>query len=94
MVVKITGIKNCGFQYYDGYKIVVDKVQLSLQEAKDLWNKWYKDCVDKLEYERNVEMVIWVNMKDPNSYNEKLDYIDCDCIVIDGTIYKPISKKL
>jgi len=92
--MKITGIKNCGFQYYDGIRLKVNETLLSLQEAKDLWEKWYDDCVEKLEYERPCEMCIWVDMKDPNTYDKTLEHISYDCIVKEGVIYKPIQKKL
>ena len=37
--------KNCAFQYYNGSYIVCNKLHLTIEEAKDLWNEYYDDMV-------------------------------------------------
>ena len=42
-----TTAKNCAFQYYNGSSMICDKYELTLKEAKNLWNKYYADMVGK-----------------------------------------------
>jgi hypothetical protein len=60
--------KDCAFQYYDGVKTVADKTNLTLHEAKDLWNEHYDGMVKMVEDGRNIEAVIWINMDDEYDY--------------------------
>jgi hypothetical protein len=77
--------KNCAFQYAKittgilrNTTLVEDKTSLTLQEAKELWNKYYNDCASWIKDGNVAEMVIWVNMEDANSYNDYLQYISTD----------------
>lgn len=86
--------KNCAFQYAKinsgiirNTTIVEDKTNLTLQEAKELWNKYYDDCATWIKDGNFAEMVIWVNMEDSNSYNDYLQYISTDAESDGNTIY-------
>jgi len=66
--------RNCAFQYYNGSKVAVDEVELTLDEAKQLFNDWYEDMVDCAEsaWRAPIEVAIWVNMSSPDNYKETL----------------------
>lgn len=78
--------RNCAFQYakihgtiFRRTEIVYDKSELTLTEAKELWNKYYPDCAKHIKDEDNsAEMVIWINMPDNHSYGDTLHYISTD----------------
>ena len=77
--------KNCAFQYAkmkDGIfrdtKIVEDKSELTLDEAKKLWNEHFADAAKWIKEGNTVEMVIWINMATPQSYGDTLQYISTD----------------
>lgn len=77
--------KNCAFQYAEMSKgifrntqIVCDETNLTLDEAKELWNKYYPRAAKHIYNDGEVEMVIWVDMKDSNSYGEHLEYVSTD----------------
>lgn len=80
--------KNCAFQYaytkgriMRDTKIVHDESNLTLSQAKDLFNKFKKDIIkilqDKDNYE-SLEAVIWINMPDEFSYGDSLVYVTLD----------------
>jgi len=81
-------VRRCAFQYWDGRKIVEDKDQLTLDEAKELWNKHYTDMVKKVEEGEDIEVVIWVNMKHPSDYQETLIHLYAP-EVRNGSLYEP-----
>lgn len=77
--------KNCAFQYakmtngiFRDTKIVEDKSELTLDEAKQLWNKCFPDAAKWIKEGGTVEMVIWINMVDNHSYGDSLQYISTD----------------
>jgi len=81
----MTTERNCAFQYakmstgiFRDTKIVCDQTELTLEEAKELWNKYYPDAAKHIKNEGEVEMVIWINMVDAHSYGESLQYISTD----------------
>jgi len=81
-------IKNCAFQYakistgfLGGTEIVEDVSAISLEDAKELWNKYYPDLRKFIKSGNRGEMVIWINMKDDSDYNEKLYHIGGDAEV-------------
>lgn len=69
---------NCAFQYFDGLNVVVDKSNLTLTEAKKLFNDYYHDMIISQldEYRRGIEVAIWINMYDDSDYREKFIYLD------------------
>jgi len=76
---------NCAFQYAKmtyGFnrraEIVCDENKLTLNEAQDLWNKYYPDAAKWIADGGTVEMVIWINMKTPTSYGDSLEFISTD----------------
>lgn len=77
--------RNCAFQYakirdgiYRDTKIVKDESELTLEEAKSLWNEYYPDAAKWIKDGGSVEMVIWINMATPQSYGDTLQYISTD----------------
>jgi hypothetical protein len=75
---------NCAFQYAkmkDGIfrdtKMVEDKSELTLDEAKKLWNSYFADAAKWIKEGNTVEMVIWINAT-PQSYGDALQYISTD----------------
>lgn len=74
-VIHTSVIRQCGFQYYDGNKVVCDKYNLTLEEAKQLWNEHYIDMVEKATDSEDVEVAIWINMKDDSDYRETLIHL-------------------
>jgi len=77
--------KNCAFQYakmkegiFRDTKIVEDKSELTLDEAKKLWNSHFADAAKWIKDGNTVEMVIWINMGTPQSYGDTLQYISTD----------------
>jgi len=83
--------RNCAFQYaeletgfFRNTKIVEDKTDLTLAEAKELWNKYYPRAAKHIHHDGQVEMVIWIDMPDNSSYGKHLEYIRTDA-ESDGT---------
>ncbi len=77
--------RNCAFQYaemetgfFRNTKIVCDKTELTLDEAKELWNKYYPRAAKHIYHDGEVEMVIWIDMETPSSYGKYLEYISTD----------------
>lgn len=77
--------KNCAFQYakmkagiFIDAEIVVDKSELTLDEAEKLWNLHFADAARWIKEGNTVEMVIWINMQTPQSYGDSLQYISPD----------------
>lgn len=77
--------KNCAFQYvkmsngiFKDIKIIEDKSELTLNEAKQLWNLYFSDAAKWIKEGDTVEMVIWINMSTPESYGDTLVYISTD----------------
>lgn len=68
--------RNCAFQFVGNSKIIENKVGLTLSEAKELWNKYYRVAAQDIHYGNTVEMVIWINMENEFSFGEYLQYID------------------
>ncbi len=76
---------NCAFQYakmqtgcFRNTKIVCDKSSITIEEAKELWNKHYDDCAKWISDGGVCEMVIWINMPNDHTYSDTLQYISTD----------------
>jgi hypothetical protein len=74
--------RNCAFQYakitgniFRDTKIVCDETNLTLEEAKILWNKYFPDLAKHIKEGNTGEMAIWINMPDSYSYGETLQHI-------------------
>lgn len=87
--------KNCAFQYaeietgfFRNTKIISDETSLTLQEAKELWNKYYLQAAKHILNGGEVEMVIWIDMETPNSYGKSLEYISTDAESNGSTIWE------
>lgn len=74
--------KKCAFQYakitgeiFRDTKIICDESELTLDEAKALWNKYYPDLAKHIKSGNTGEMAIWINMPNAHSYSETLQHI-------------------
>lgn len=77
--------KNCAFQYakitgdfMPRTEIVCDKNELTIEDAKQLWNQYHPDAAKHIKNGGRVEMVIWINMSTSSSYGESLEHISYD----------------
>lgn len=77
--------RNCAFQYakitgeiFRDTKIVCDQSELTLDEAKALWNQYYPDLAKHIKNGNSGEMAIWIGMPDAHSYGETLQHISTD----------------
>lgn len=84
----IHNVRHCAFQYWNGRKMVEDKSELTLEEAKNLWNQHYADMVEKTEDSEDIEVAIWINMQDESDYRETLIHLSAP-EVRNGKLYEP-----
>lgn len=91
--------RNCAFQYakttgsfFPSTEITCDQTSLTLDEAKELWNKYYPDAAKHIYGGNTVEMVIWVNMETPQSYGDSLEYISSDSESDGVTIWQTVKQ--
>ena len=80
--------RNCAFQYYNGKKVVCDKTELTLQEAKSLFNEYYSDMVRQVNIGHEIECVIWIDMKDTFDYDKSLIWLQNPSVDNSGTLYE------
>lgn len=83
----ISNVRHCAFQYYNGYRIVSDETELTLEEAQELWNNHYDDMITQAEEGADIEVAIWINMVDGN-YEQTLIHL-CNPEVRQGKLYEP-----
>lgn len=81
-------VRHCAFQYWNGCKMIEDKSELTLNEAKNLWNTHYADMVEKTEESEDIEVAIWINMQDESDYQETLIHLSAP-EVRNGKLYEP-----
>ena len=84
----IAYVRHCAFQYYNGRKVVSDKYNLTLDEAKELWNEHYADMVEKTTDGEGIEVAIWINMQNDSDYRETLVHLSRPEIR-NGKLYEP-----
>lgn len=77
--------RNCAFQYaeitgkiFSNTEIICDETELTLSEAKELWNKYYPQLAKHIKNGETGEMALWINMPDKYSYGESLQHISTD----------------
>ena len=80
--------KSCAFQYYNGTKTVCDKTELTLQQAKDLFNDYYADIVRRVKAGHEIECAIWVDMQDAFDYDKTLIWLQNPSVDNSGTLYE------
>lgn len=68
-------MKNNAFQYYNGIDIVEDQTELTLEEAKELWNDHYDNMVSMVKQGYEIEVAIWIRMKDKATFGETLIHL-------------------
>lgn len=72
--------KDCAFQYaytnLNGTKIVEDTDLITIKEAKELYNSYFEDFIEKLHTDQKPEMAIWINLDSLNNYQETLVHLD------------------
>ena len=78
------------FQYATRHKIYANTDLITLDEAKELFDKNRDDFLAR-PVDEESEMVIWINCKNNSSYGDSL-YCWCaeDFRVIDGVTYKRV----
>ena len=81
-------VRHCAFQYYNGRKVVCDKYNLTLDEAKELWNEHYADMVEKTTDGEEIEVAIWINMRNDSDHRETLVHLSSPEIR-NGKLYEP-----
>lgn len=82
------GLKNCAFQYATMHgDVIVDKSELTLSEAKNLWNENYLNCAKRIFHGTPCQMYLWINMNNPCDYMETLYQIDNDAESDGANIY-------
>lgn len=76
-------VRDCAFQYATinkdlirGISIDCDRSELTLEEAKALWNEYYPKAARAIDSGLQVQMYLWVNMQDSSDYTETLWQID------------------
>jgi hypothetical protein len=86
---------NCAFQYVEMEKgmfaskiIVCDRANLTLNEAKELWNQYYPRAAKHIYHDGKVNMVIWINMVDSSHHFDFLHHIGTDAESDGITIWK------
>jgi hypothetical protein len=80
-------MKDCMFQYATNSKIIENTLLITKEEALDLWSKYKKDFIKRLENEEGPEMCIWVECTDDCTYGKSIMHIDQDSHVRHGDIY-------
>ena len=81
----MSNTKNCALQYaytdsgFMGRTVIVhDESELTMEEAKAIWSKYYPDAAKRIKNGDSVEMALWINMPNPQGYGETLHYINGD----------------
>ena len=86
--LRLSDVRHCAFQYYNGYKVVCDKYSLTLEVAKELWNEHYADMVKRTTDGDEIEVAIWINMQNDSDYRETLVHLSSPEIR-NGKLYEP-----
>lgn len=92
--------KDCSFQYAtasSGYitngKIIEDTDLITLEEAKELWNKYLPDFKERMANGERPELCIWTDMEQAGEYRHDTYHIHADDLeLVDGKLYE-IKKK-
>ncbi|RDY58915.1 hypothetical protein [Flagellimonas nanhaiensis] len=71
--------KDCAFQYYNGREVIADETELTLKEAKKLFNDHYEDMVEQVKGGNGIECAIWINMKGRYDYHDTLIHLHSPC---------------
>ena len=82
--------KNAAFQYYlsDG-TCICDKAKITVDEAKDLFNRYYAGMVQKARAGIDFQAGVWINGNDQTDYGEVLIQVD-NPTVEDSPFHGPI----
>ena len=90
------GKQDCAFQYALGNGHIVEDTDLiTLEEAKELWNKYLPDFKEKMRDGREPEMAIWVDMKHPHNYHNELYHIHANDVELWGeTLFKITRERV
>lgn len=76
-------------QYYNGYKMVCDKTNLSLEEATKLFHSFKDSFREDLESKLDAEICIWESFSEKEPYATRLHNINSyNCEVIGGLVYQ------
>ena len=81
------GKKDCIFQYATGNQIFEDSDLLTIIEAKDLWQKYKSDFIERHNRGEDPEMCIWIDCKNSTDYHSTIWHVSYTTICKDGNIY-------
>jgi hypothetical protein len=83
--------KDCMFQYGTNQRMLADTDLITLDEAKELFNKNRGDFINRLNADENPQMCIWINCATNESYGETLhNWYAEDFRVIDSELWKKV----
>ncbi len=86
-------IKNCLFQYATKTEVIEDTDLITMEESKELWNKYLPDLIDKWDEFNSPEMCIWTGCDSNTDYHtQEYDINFRDCELEKGRFYR-IEKK-
>jgi hypothetical protein len=83
--------KNCMFQYATKHRIYADTDLITLESAKELFEKNKNDFLERAEDDEEPEMAIWIDCANSGSYGETLyHWFGDDFKRIDGVVYRRV----
>ena len=88
-------MKNTLFQYHNGCETVEDTELITLEEAIQLWDKYFSEVKSLLADGEKVQMCIWGDANSNTDYSKVIKEVDYrDCKVENDNIYKIIKEKI
>lgn len=77
-------------------KIVENTELITLVEALNLWDKYYDECIKRLQNDERPQMCIWKDCKNNTDYGEVLKEIDWrdNLEIKNGRVYKKELKEI
>lgn len=80
------------FQYATNRRVIVDKWNLTQEEALKLWNDNLEDFKTRLVAEEGPEMCVWSGMRNDQDYHTKEKYLHADdCVVVRGKLFELVE---
>jgi len=77
-------------------RVIEDTDLITLEEAEALWNKYYPDCIRKLEAGDKPQMCIWTDRKsniDYSTVHKEIDFRD-DYRIENDEYYKLTKERI
>lgn len=80
--------RDCAFQYFDGFTVIADRTNLTLDEAQELWNEHYNDMVKQVKDGFDIEVAIWINMQDEEDFRDTFVHLLAPNVDEDGCLWE------